>query len=134
MDYRFVVNVDVAAESLQEAYRFLYQGMMDLTATGPCPSWESSDEVYCDGEVVDPKDLQEAIESYLNHLRDPDMREVGSPRPKPKLQLLKLVGEMACIVGLEGNEDLYDTAVALWYLGMTRIETTHSVYMIREVK
>lgn len=57
--FRFVICVDVEADSLDEGYSKLYDTMAKVDQEAF--QWESTDEAFTpDGDVVDPKDLQRA--------------------------------------------------------------------------
>lgn len=58
--FRFVITIDIEAVNLADAYELLVNQMNDDKS--PCHAWQSSDECYEDGELVDESVLQEAID------------------------------------------------------------------------
>jgi hypothetical protein len=61
MSYRFVVCVDVEAETLDEAYRRLIKAMGYAEEGHAYMQWESSDEAFTpDGCEIHENDLSEA--------------------------------------------------------------------------
>lgn len=55
--YRIVVCIDVTAEDAEKAYSKVYDTMM---AIDPAQSWESSDEWFEDGDLMDEDDVSRA--------------------------------------------------------------------------
>lgn len=61
--YRLVVCIDVAAESLDEAYGKMYESLNRL---GQDLCWESSDEAFTpDGEPIEEVELARARMNYM---------------------------------------------------------------------
>lgn len=62
-DYRLIVLVDIAADTLDQAYCKLREAIhADLVDVG----YETSDEFYVDGELGKPDELQEAAMQVFN--------------------------------------------------------------------
>jgi len=67
MTYRFVVCLDVEADSLEEAYSELYTSMGKVDRSSF--QWESTDEAFDpDGNPVTPEEVQEARMSTFARL------------------------------------------------------------------
>jgi hypothetical protein len=56
-EYRIVVCIDVEAEDAEKAYGKVYDMMM---AIDPAQSWESSDEWFEDGSLMDEESVSQA--------------------------------------------------------------------------
>jgi len=56
-EYRILVCIDVDAENAAKAYLKVYNMMM---AIDPAQSWESSDEWFEDGDLMDEDDVSRA--------------------------------------------------------------------------
>jgi len=65
--FRLIPCVDIEADTLEEAYNTLRQGMINSGF-----AWETSDEWYRRGEEEpgDPRELQKAIVASFNRLVD----------------------------------------------------------------
>jgi hypothetical protein len=64
--YRFVICVDIPADSLKEAYIQLYNKMMESGL-----AWESSDEAYDDaGEEISEADLSETRVQAITEMEE----------------------------------------------------------------
>ncbi len=72
MKYRLVVNFDLEALSLTDAYEKLMKHLLPpvviqsyFAPPAPDISFETSDEFYVDGELGDPEDLSAATIAVL---------------------------------------------------------------------
>lgn len=84
-EFRFIVAIDVLAQSLDEAYRTLREQMEASPFQG---DWETTEEAYEDGEILAPEAFEIARRrAYKRHLR-PVKNPDSSPR-EVKRRLLR---------------------------------------------
>lgn len=72
--YRWVVCIDINAQSLEESYGHVYNLMKELKKDSKnltYEDWESTDEVYDpEGGQIDPDVIQKARESFLSKVEE----------------------------------------------------------------